>query len=103
MARTALITTTTASQIDCTNAQSENAISITATVPDGCDIRYAFKYAENWQRYNTSSAAWENLTTQGITAASLLSEGNTQAELTALDSSKLAAFAGKKVDVAIAM
>lgn len=100
--RTAIIKTTTASQRDCSAFSTITGISIDATIPTDCDMRFALKIdSGDWQKYD--SGAWADLSEQEITAASLLSEGNTKAELEALDSTALADLAGHTVNFAVAI
>ena len=102
MARKAIIKTTTASQRDCSAFSAITGISIEATIPAGCDIRFALKIDNgNWQKYD--DGAWADLSEQEITATSLLSEGNTKAELEALNGTALAAIAGHTVNFAVAI
>lgn len=104
MARTALIKTTTASQRDCSSFSTASGIVITADIPTGCDMRFAVKVDDGtYKKYNTTSKAWADLTTQDMTAATLLSEGNTKADIEALTSSDLAAIPGNTVNFAIAI
>lgn len=104
MSRTALIKTTTASQQDCAKFSTISSIAITAETPTGTDTRFAVKIADgNWQKYDTSAKAWADLTTQDITGASLMSEGNTKAELEALTNTALDSMAGKVVNFAVAL
>ncbi|MBQ5651203.1 MAG: hypothetical protein IIV09_06415, partial [Selenomonadaceae bacterium] len=75
-----------------------SGISITASTPDGTSMKFVVSLnGGEWRHYNTSSGAWESVATQDITAESVMAEGNTKAELEALDSSKLGDFAGATV------
>lgn len=104
MARTALIKTTAASQRDCSSFSTVSGIVITASIPTGCDMKFAVKIDDGtYKKYNTTTAAWVDLPTQAMTATSLLSEGNTKTELEALTSVALAGFAGKTVNFAVAI
>ena len=104
MARTALIKTTTASQRDCSSFSTVTGIAITADIPTGCDMRFGVKVDDGtYKKYDTSTSAWKDLTTQDMTAATLLSEGNTKAELEALTSTALAPMAGNTVNFAVAI
>ena len=102
--KTALIKTTTASQSDCSNMSTATGIEIVSTEPAGTAARYAVSVAGGtWKKFNTSTNAWVDVTTQALTETSLLSEGNTKAELMALGSTYLANFIGKKIDFAAAL
>lgn len=103
MARTALVKTTAANQISCANYASITGLAITASVPTGTDMRFAVKIGDgNWQTY--AGSAWDDLADQDITAANILTNGNTKAQLEALDSTALAALVGAaKVNFAVAM
>lgn len=103
MAKTALVLTTTISQIDCSQMSAITGLAIVSTEPANTTTKYAFKTASGvWRRWNTTSSAWENLPTQSITATSLLSEGNTKAELLAVAVANLQWLAGAKIDAAVA-
>ena len=104
MSRTALIKTTTASQLNCAEMSVVKGIEITSTEPTGTTVRYVTKVDDGtWKKFNPTSNAWENVATQVLTAASVLSEGNTKAELQALTSTLLATFAGNKINFGVAM
>lgn len=67
-------------------------------------MRFAVKIDDGaYKKYNTTTAAWVDLPTQSMTATSLLSEGNTKAEIESLSSATLATFAGKTVNFAVAI
>ena len=103
--RTGYIKTTNVSQADATNFSTVTGIQITATEPTGTAARYVLKPAGGeWMHYNSTLSAFEAVATQELTAASVLEEGNTKAELEAIsDAEKLAVFAGKKADVFVAI
>lgn len=104
MARTALIKTTTASQRDCASFSTVTGIAITADIPTGCDMRFGIKVDDGtYKKYDTSTNTWKDLTTQDMTAQTLLSEGNTKAELEALTSPALISMPGNTVNFAIAL
>ena len=104
MARTALIKTTTASQRDCSSFSTVSGIVIEASIPTGCAMRFALKIDNgNWKKYDTENNEWANCTEQELTAASLLSEGNTKQEWEALASTALADLAGHTVNFAVAV
>lgn len=104
MAKTALILTTTASQIDCSQMSAITGLAIVSTEPANTTTKYAFKTAAGvWRRWNTTTPAWENIPTQAITASSLLTEGNTKAELLAITAANLQWLAGSKNDAAVAL
>lgn len=104
MAKTALVLTTTISQIDCSQMSAVTGLAIVSTEPANTTTKYALKTAAGaWRRWNTTSSAWENLPTQSITATSLLTEGNTKAELLAIAAANLQWMAGSKLDAAVAL
>lgn len=104
MSRTALIQTTTANAKDCSNFSTVSGITIEASEPTDTKLTYVFKVGDgNWQKYDTSSKAWTDVATQSLTPDSVVSEGNTTAEVTALGSTALAPFAGKVINVAVGM
>jgi hypothetical protein len=99
--KTALIKTTSASEADCSRFETVTGIAISEAASGTGSTRFLVKAGSgNWQKY--SSGAWADAATQELTAASVFSEGNTKAELAALDSAALAGFAGKKIAFAIA-
>ena len=104
MSRTALIQTTTANAKDCSNFSTVSGITIEASEPTNTKLTYVFRADDgNWQKYDTSSSTWKDVATQSLTAESVVSEGNTTADVTALTSTALAAFAGKMVNIAVGM
>lgn len=104
MSRTALIQTTTANAKDLSNFSTVSSIAIVASEPTNTKLTYVFKVGDgNWQKYDTSSKAWTDVATQSLTPDSVVSEGNTTAEVTALGSTALAPFAGKVINVAVGM
>ena len=104
MSRTALIQTTTANAKDLSNFSTVSRIAIVASEPTNTKLTYVFKADDgNWQKYDTSSSTWKDVATQSLTAESVVSEGNTTADVTALTSTALAAFAGKTVNIAVGM
>ena len=104
MAKTALVLTTTISQIDCSQMSSVTDMAIVSTEPANTTTKYALKTAiGTWKKWNTVSSAWENVATQVPTADSVLSEGNTRAELLAVPAGSLQWLAGTKIDVAVAL
>jgi len=104
MSRTALIQTTTANAKDLSNFSTVSSIAIVASEPTNTKLTYVFRADDgNWQKYDTSSSTWKDVATQSLTAESVVSEGNTTADVTALTSTALAAFAGKMVNIAVGM
>lgn len=104
MSRTALIQTTTANAKDLSNFSTVSSIAIVASEPTNTKLTYVFKADDgNWQKYDTSSSTWKDVATQSLTAESVVSEGNTTADVTALTSTALAAFVGKTVNIAVGM
>lgn len=103
MAKTALVLTTTASQIDCSQMSAITGLAIVSTEPANTTTKYAIKTAAGtWKKWNTTSSAWENVATQALTADSVLSEGNTRAELLAVPVASLQWLAGSKIDTGVA-
>ena len=104
MSRTALIQTTTANAKDCSNFSTVSSVSIVASEPTGTKLTYVFKVDDgNWQKYDTSTKAWTDVATQSLTPESVVGEGNTTAEIAALDSAALAPFARNTINVAVGM
>lgn len=101
MAKTALVVTTVASQVDAGSFGSLTGINITAYEPAGTAIRYAVRMdGGTWKKWNTSTTAWVDLATQVITGTSVIAEGNTEAEMEAIPSTGLSVLLGKKIDIA---
>lgn len=99
-----LIRTTDAARKDLADYSAVSSLTIDATIPTGCDMRFAIQIdGGTYKKYDTTENKWADLTTQNYTAASLLTEGNTKAELEALTSTELAALAGKTVAFPVAM
>jgi len=79
-----------------------DAVTISGTEPAGTSRRFLLSFGENgWQKWN--GAAFEAVFTQSLTAGSVLSEGNTAVELTALTVANLNPLAGEIIHVAIAL
>ncbi len=79
-----------------------DAVTMSGTEPAETSRRFLLSFGENgWQKWN--GAAFEAVFTQSLTAGSVLSEGNTAAELTALTVANLNPLAGKSIRVAIAL
>ena len=97
-----LIITTTASEAETSAFPSITGITIDATEPEDTSTRYLFKTDGNWQYYDTANNIWADADTQAITAASVMSEGNTKAEINALTSAAFADWTGSNVNVAVA-
>lgn len=102
MIKNALIKTTTATAIDCTHIEKINNISIDTSEPTGTQTRYLLSVdGGKWQKY--SEGDWNFAIEQDLTAESVLSEGNTKAELISLTENDLTMFSGKIIDVAVAI
>ena len=102
MINNVLIKTTPATAIDCSHIEKVTGISIDSAEPENTTTRYLISVdGGKWRRYD--GGVWSFANEQDITADSVLAEGNTKAELTALTYSSLTAFSGKKIDVAVAM
>lgn len=102
--RKALIKTNTATAIDLENYSTVTGLSITSEEPTGTAARFVLSLDDgNWQAYDTTNATWADVATQTLTADSVLTEGNTKAELLALTATQLDRFAGHVVNIAAAM
>lgn len=97
-----LIKTTPATEIDCSHIERITGIAIDSAEPDNTQIRYllSIDYGK-WRKY--SDGVWSFVNEQDITADSVIAEGNTKEELLNLTETALTAFAGKKINVAVAM
>lgn len=101
-----LLITTTANRADVSDFPTLTGFAVDETTPDGTSTRYLVKINDEsatWQKYDTSSKAWTDATTQELTPASVMTEGMSKAALEAVPSSAMAGFVGKQVDVAAAM
>ena len=88
--------------LDCTALTQVDGVTVTGTEPSGTSRRVAFKVDGTWYKLSGSgSVTLSALTTQTLTADSLLSEGNTVTEIAAATS--IAGFVGKSVYVAVAL
>lgn len=97
-----LIKTTEATAIDCSHIEKITSIVIDSAEPTGTQTRYLLSVdGGKWRKY--SNGAWTFADVQDLTPDSVLAEGNTKAELTALSDTALTAFAGKIIDVAVAI
>jgi len=102
MSKQALMTTTDANHIDTSDMPTLTGFAVVETCPSGTSTRYVVKAGDgNWQKY--SGSAWADVATQSLTPASVMSEGNTAAELNAIAASGMTGFAGKIIDVAAAL
>ena len=100
--RKALIEATLASLHDCTQMKSVTGVDIDANVPAGGSAAFAVKVGNGkWRKF--ADGAWADLTTQKLTADSLLAEGNTQEEIEALGKAELTPFVGMNVYFAVAL
>lgn len=98
-----LIITTAASAADVTDFPTVTGVTINATEPEGTATRYLFKIGGSWKKYDTLNQQWADAATQELTAASVMEEGNTKAEINALAQAAFAGWAGNTVHVAAAM
>lgn len=97
-----LIKTTAATTIDCSHIEKVTGIAIDSSEPDNTQTRYLLSVdGGKWRKY--ANGVWKFAEEQDLTAESVLSEGNTKAELTALTQNELTAFADKLIDVAVAI
>lgn len=98
-------TKTTNGALDCTSFSSVTGFTTKGTIPNGCAVRTLFSVdsGATWNKLTIASgvATFTAAATQAITAASVISEGNTPAELATVTS--CAEMAGKIVYIAIAM
>ena len=102
MLKNVLIKTTAATAIDCTHIAKVTGIAIDFTEPSGSTTRFLLSVdGGKWRKY--SNGVWSFATEQDLTADSVLDEGNTKDELSALTETELTAFAGKIIDVAVAI
>ena len=85
---------------DCTAANEVNGFTITKAIPANCDIRIAFAIDSKIQKLSATGTLTD-MPTQPYTTDSILSEGNTVAELEALTS--ITIFVGKSITPIIAM
>ena len=98
----ALMTTTDANHISTSDIPTLTGFEVKETCPSGTATRYVVKATDgNWQKY--SGTAWADVATQELTAASVMSEGNTAAELNAIAAAGMTGFTGKAIDVAAAL
>lgn len=96
------MTTTNANRIDTSSIPTLTGFEIREDCPTGTSTRYLVKaVGGNWQKYNGS--AWVDVATQALTPASVMSEGNTAAELNTITSDGMTSFTGKAIDVAVGL
>ena len=97
-----LIKTTAATAIDCTHIESVTKILIDSAEPENTQTKYLLSVdGGKWRKF--FNGAWDFAEEQELTAESILSEGNTKAELQALTADNLTAFAGKIINFAVAI
>ena len=102
--RTALARTNAATALNLENYSTVTGLAIESEEPSGTSAKYLMAIdGGDWETYDSGTSTWVSAATQAITASSVLSEGNTKAELLALTSTALDRFAGHTVDVAVAM
>lgn len=99
----ALIITTTASAADSSDFPTVTGMEITATEPEHTATRYLIKTDDTWQKYDTTNSIWVDATEQNLTAASVMSEGNTATVINNLPEAAFSNFTGKTVNVAAAL
>ncbi|MCI6233228.1 MAG: DUF2460 domain-containing protein [Selenomonas sp.] len=100
----ALMTTTAANRVTTSDIPTLTGFEVKETCPDGTATRYVVKKSGgNWQKYDAGAKAWADVATQSLTAASVMTEGNTAAELNAVPKDGMTPFTGKTIDVAAAM
>ncbi len=97
-----LIKTTSVTKISTAEWLAVTGIAVTAIIPSGTSLKLALRTAGGeWKK--RSGGAWASLSTQALTAESLLSEGNTKAEIEALDSAALAWLVDTEIEIALAL
>ena len=102
MIKNILIKTTEATAADCTHIEKVTGISIDSLEPENTVTKYLISVdGGKWRKYN--SGVWTFAEEQDLTAESVLREGNTKAELTAVTENALTAFAGKIINFAVAI
>ena len=100
----ALMTTTAANRVSTSDVPTLTGFTVKETCPDGTATRYVVKKSGgNWQKYDAGAKAWADVATQSLTAASVMTEGNTAAELNAVPKDGMTPFTGKTIDVAAAL
>ena len=97
-----LIKSTAATRISTADWLAVTGITVDAVIPAGTALKLALRTAGGeWKGW--SGSAWASLSTQTLTADSLLSEGNTKAEIEALTDTELAWLADEEVEIALAL
>ncbi|MEG0431050.1 MAG: hypothetical protein RR536_05685 [Anaerovoracaceae bacterium] len=87
---------------NCNNITNVEGFNITGVQPNGCDRRLVFKIDNKWYKLiGTGNGTLQELPTQDINIESVLIEGNTVDELTAITS--IPDFLNKSVYTAIAL
>lgn len=100
----ALMTTTASNRMNLAGIPTLLNFKIVESVPSGTATRYLVKRNDsNWQKYDANSKAWVDVVTQALTPASVMSQGNTAAEINAVPASALTPFVAKTLDVAAGM
>ena len=99
-----LLTTTASNRLNLAGIPTLLNFKISESVPSGTATRYLVKRNDsNWQKYDTAKKKWVNAATQALTPASVMSQGNTAAEINAVPASALTPFVAKTMDVAAGM
>ena len=103
--RRGMIRTRDGSELDCSGATSVEGIEVGGSEPHGTKRRVAFRVGGAWGVLEPSgtpgTALFVPFLEQGISANSVIDEGNTADELQAFSS--VPDFAGKKVGLAVAL
>lgn len=103
--RRGMIRTREGAELDCSGATSVEGIEVGGSEPYGTKRRIAFRVGELWGVLEPSgtpgTASFVPFLEQGISANSVIDEGNTADELQAFSS--VPDFAGKKVGLAVAL
>lgn len=103
--RRGMIRTRDGSELDCSGATSVEGIEVGGSEPYGTKRRVAFRVGGAWGVLEPSgtpgTALFVPFLEQGISANSVIDEGNTAGELQAFSS--IPDFAGKKVGLAVAL
>ncbi|BBB91068.1 MAG TPA: hypothetical protein PKA28_10900 [Methylomusa anaerophila] len=94
---------TSAIPIDCAALTGIDGFVVASYIPANCNAGIIFKIGNSWQKLTVSNGTGTlvNVTTQMITADSVLAEGNIIADLAAI--TNIPGFVGKQIYIAIAL
>lgn len=97
-----MIQTTDATVLDFTGKSDLSGVELDCTVPEGMELRFAFKIGDgSWQKYDAQAGAWTDLAGDA-TAENVVAGGNIPEELKAFDRTALFPFIGSRVGYTIA-